>query len=141
MKTRVRAIIIRNGNIILIKRTKKDEVYFVFPGGGVEEGETEKEALIREIKEELGVDAEVKESIVSQSFNKRGSDDIEHFYSCNILGGVIGTGDGPEFQKYSGYEGLHEIVEIPLLDISNINLLPTEVRDLVIKWFIVKKQL
>lgn len=138
MKTRVRAIIIRNGNIILIKRTKKDEVYFVFPGGGVEEGETDREALIREIKEELGLDVEVEELIVSRSFNKRGSDDIEHFYLCNILGGVIGTGDGPEFQKGSGYEGLHEIVEIPILDISNINLLPTEIRDMVIKWLLVK---
>lgn len=133
MQIRVRAIIIRDGNIILIKRIKKDEIYFVFPGGGVEVGETEKNALIREMKEELGVDVEVKELMMSQDFNRNGFNQTEHFYICNIINGELGTGNGPEFQKNSRYEGIREIVEIPLLGIKNINLLPTDVRNLIIK--------
>lgn len=34
---RVRAIIIKNNKVLVIKRSKKELVYFVFPGGGVEQ--------------------------------------------------------------------------------------------------------
>lgn len=39
-----------------MRRVKNGEEYFVFPGGGVEEGELPEEALEREIKEELTLD-------------------------------------------------------------------------------------
>lgn len=137
MRTRVRAIIIKDENIILIKRTKKDEIYFVFPGGGVEEGETEKEALVREIKEELGLDTEVKELTTSRPLSRSNADQIEYFYLCDVIGGVLGTGNGPEFQENSKseYDGIHEVISIPLSEISQLNLMPFEVRDLVVKMF------
>jgi 8-oxo-dGTP pyrophosphatase MutT (NUDIX family) len=36
---RVRAILIEASNILLIEREKGGRHYFVFPGGGIEEGE------------------------------------------------------------------------------------------------------
>jgi len=41
-------VIIKDNKILLIKRTKKDSVYWVIPGGAVEENETREEALKRE---------------------------------------------------------------------------------------------
>jgi ADP-ribose pyrophosphatase len=41
--------------IVLIKRIKIGQTYWVIPGGGVEDFETEKEAAIREMSEELGI--------------------------------------------------------------------------------------
>ena len=35
--------------------------YHVFPGGGLEEGETLEEGIVREIKEEFGINVKVKE--------------------------------------------------------------------------------
>lgn len=49
----VRAIILSNEKIALVKSEK--EGFYKFPGGGVEEGETHDEALIRETKEETGL--------------------------------------------------------------------------------------
>ena len=51
MNQRVRGIIIENGKIVLIERVKGDKTYYIFPGGGVEEGETILQALHREMKE------------------------------------------------------------------------------------------
>ena len=48
-------IIIDNNRVFLLRHNKCKGL-FVFPSGKVEEGETEKEALIREMKEELNID-------------------------------------------------------------------------------------
>ena len=47
---RVRGILIENEVITIIKRTRDGETFYVFPGGGVEKGETEEQALKREMK-------------------------------------------------------------------------------------------
>ena len=95
-----------DGKILLIKRTKPDVVYWVIPGGGVEKGETEEQAIIRECKEELGVDIKVKELFLEIDSKKpeiKGQK--EYFYLCEVIDGKVGVGKGPEFQKDSGYFG------------------------------------
>ena len=66
MKETVRAIIVDGKNILLIARIKSNDSYFIFPGGGVEEGEDHEQALIREVKEELGIDVRVRELIAQK---------------------------------------------------------------------------
>lgn len=59
----VGAILIKDNKVILTKRSSKCKSYpdkFEFPGGKVEKGETLKEALIRELKEELNIDVDIK---------------------------------------------------------------------------------
>ncbi len=51
-----------NDKYIIAKRTYGDAPAigkWEFPGGKIEDGETEEEAMIREAKEELGIDVEV----------------------------------------------------------------------------------
>lgn len=58
MRIRVGGVIIKDGKILLIHRFKNGQEYFVFPGGGVQEGEDLEKALKREIKEETNLDVE-----------------------------------------------------------------------------------
>ena len=48
----VRAIIIRDGKVLMIHSLKYD--YYKFPGGGIEAGEGMEQALCREMAEESG---------------------------------------------------------------------------------------
>lgn len=47
IRNRGAAIIVQEGKIALIKRIREEETYYVFPGGGIEEGETPEEATKR----------------------------------------------------------------------------------------------
>lgn len=132
MQKRVRAVIIKDNKILLIKRTKKDSVYWVIPGGAVEEKETNEEALKRECKEELGIDIQIKELLLevkSQKPETKGQK--EYFYLCDITNGVLGSGNGPEFQKNSLYSGVYDIEWRNINDLKIIDLKPKEIRDLI----------
>ena len=109
MIQRVRAIIMDNNKILAIKRIKEDEVYYVFPGGGVEEGEELEEALKRECREELGVEIKIIKNFASERFNRGNIKQMEYFYICEIISGEIGTRNGPEYDVNSNYEGTHSI--------------------------------
>lgn len=55
MSKAVRAIIIENGQMLVMRRNKYGSEYFTLIGGQVKEDETLEEALVREIQEETGL--------------------------------------------------------------------------------------
>src|SRR5438105_15871556 len=58
-------IVNKEGKILLTKSHKWFDKY-TLPGGHIEVGETMKEAVIREVKEEVGLDVEVAEMLLMQ---------------------------------------------------------------------------
>ncbi|HHW00123.1 MAG TPA: 8-oxo-dGTP diphosphatase MutT [Clostridiaceae bacterium] len=63
MKLVTAAIIINSGKVLIAQRAENQNQAgkWEFPGGKVEPGETPEECLKREIKEELGINIEVKD--------------------------------------------------------------------------------
>lgn len=61
MKRVVAGIIIQNGKVLVCQRTRHQTMplKWEFPGGKIEEGEQPRDALRRELEEELGIDAKV----------------------------------------------------------------------------------
>ena len=51
------AVVVRDGRFLVIRRSQQVVApgAFCFPGGGIEPGETEEAALVRELREELDV--------------------------------------------------------------------------------------
>ncbi|HEX8974050.1 MAG TPA: NUDIX domain-containing protein [Patescibacteria group bacterium] len=133
MKNRVRAIIVKDDSLLTMKRVKSNETYWVFPGGGIENDEDNVAAMIRECREELGVDVEVLELMFENSFfRKEDGEQREYFYKCNIVGGELGTGDGPEYQENSGYEGTHELEWIKLGELKKFDIRPMEIKNVLL---------
>tara|TARA_B100002052_G_scaffold202711_1_gene185065 strand:- start:114 stop:512 length:399 start_codon:yes stop_codon:yes gene_type:complete len=68
----VTGAIIQTDSNFLIGRRGKDEKsagMWEFPGGKLEEGESPKECIKRELKEELNIDAEIGELFFSYTYN------------------------------------------------------------------------
>lgn len=138
IKKTARAVIFDKDNkIILIKRNKylngkMIKEYYVIPGGHLDEKETFEETVIREVKEELGIDVVIKKELL-HSFNNDLNID-EKFFECVYVSGKLGTGTGeewinPNIEKYGSYE----IVKYKVNELENVNLLPIDVKNLIIK--------
>lgn len=89
-----RAIIFDNERMVSMYRENGDRVYYTFPGGGMEENETEEECVVREVKEEFGIDIKPVKKVYVYEDEKS----IQNFYLCDWLKGELGSGVGEEFQ-------------------------------------------
>ncbi len=100
----VGALIVNKEGKILLTKSRKWFDKYTLPGGHIEVGETMKDAVIREVKEEVGLDVEVaemllmQEAIFAEEFWKR-----KHFiffdFLCNSGDQQVKL-DGRELQEY-----------------------------------------
>lgn len=139
MRIRVAGIIPMQDGIALMHRTGNKVRgmldYYTFPGGGLEEGETLEQCIIREIKEEFGIDIKVKEKIYEYDLKKEELEQKEYFFLCEYISGKLGTGDGPEFNNDPKYADRGKFIPeiIKKENISKIKLLPEEIKERLIK--------
>ncbi len=94
MRISARAIIIKEGKLLTMfrRKVKGGQVmeYYVIPGGGVEEGESLQETVIRELKEEMSVDIKI--------LGYLGCIGDAHYFHCEIVNGKPQLG-GEEFDR------------------------------------------
>ena len=126
MRNRGSVIIIEEGKVALIKRNRNGSIYYVFPGGGIEDGETPEMASEREAFEELGVKVHLKECI-----NKLENDGTQYFFLAEILEGIIGTGQGEEYLDKSRDRGTYQPMWVEIEALPSINVKPREVADCI----------
>ncbi len=88
-------IVERNGKILIAKRKKGKclEPFWEFPGGKLEEGETIKECLKRELLEELNIKVKVKDFLCSTEFNCNEKNIKLMAYTADYIEGKIQLND------------------------------------------------
>ena len=130
IETIARGVCIMNGRVLLC--LPKDRSYSYLPGGHIEFGETGREALVREMKEETGLDATAGEllGVVESSFVQKGERhcEINLIYAMRIR--EQGTGNR-EQERGSGLltASLEDWICFDWVDcakIDSVNLLPPE---------------
>lgn len=92
-------ILLKDDRVALFERVIGDEVYYVFPGGRVEEGETVEDAAVREAYEELGLIVQLGSLAAVVEFPSRQGDKTQYYYWAEITGGTFGKGTGEELNS------------------------------------------
>ncbi len=127
MRNRAGIILIEEDKLALIERHRGGQHYFIFPGGGIDEGESPQEAAVREAEEELGIKVEIKQKVAEVKF----AQDTQHYFLTERLSGEFGSGTGQEYGEYDPVYGTYHPLWMPLSDILNRNVLPRELANLV----------
>ena len=88
LRRAARAVLLNeNGDIALMHVTKKN--YFKLPGGGIEKGESIIQALLREVVEEAGVEAEVVDQLGMITEDRNNPNytmhQISYCYVCKVI--------------------------------------------------------
>ncbi len=132
-----RAIILSNNHILFAHHPKRASSHYYLPGGHIEHGESAKQTLVRELNEEIGIQFEIGEFLgcLEYSFDKKAGSKTCHSHEYNFLfiaknESLIAPKKPIQIEEHVTFEW------IPISDISNVNLLPKPLINLIPKWLV-----
>ena len=121
MRIRAGIVLIQENKVALIERHRAGLDYFVFPGGGVDEGESPEQAAVREEMEEVQL----------------GRRSRQVYFLAEQVGGEFGTGTGEEFTDSDPdhpQQGIYIPIWMPIDELpQHTNIYPADVARLVVK--------
>lgn len=120
LRVRVCGIAASKEGLLLVNHQMGTGDFWAPPGGGLEFGETAKECLIREMKEETGLDVTVGDFLFTTELWKPPLHAIELFFRVSVMGGELKKGIDPE-------TGDHQIITaVQILRWEEIQSLPAD---------------
>lgn len=117
MRTRAGIVLIEDNKVALIERHRAGLEYYVFPGGGMDEGETPEQAAVRETMEELGVEVVIKQKVAEIHIETS----RQIYFLAERVAGEFRTGMGEEFTDLDPNdpsEGIYVAVWMPIEELS-----------------------
>ncbi len=134
MRVRAGIVLIKDHQVALIERHRAGLDYFVFPGGGVDEGEMPEQAAIRETMEELGIEVVIKQRVAEIQLGQKSR---QVYFLVEHVSGEFGTGTGEEFTDSDPNdpdEGIYVPIWMPIAELPrHPNIYPAELARLVVK--------
>ena len=134
MRIRSGIVLIQENKVALMERYRAGFHYYIFPGGGVDEGETPEQAAVREAREELGIEVAIKHKVAEVQVRQRSR---QIYFLVEQIGGEFGTGTGEEFAESNRddpQKGIYIPIWLPIEDLpGHINIYPEDVSKLVVR--------
>lgn len=118
------------GEEIILCRIKGADWFFL-PGGHIEDGESARTALLRELNEEMGISNLEATAFVGVCENVFSQEEGVSQHEINIVIKV----NVPLELKIDSQEDHIEFVSIPKKDLKDYNILPAEIKAGLIEWF------
>lgn len=129
-RNRAAALVLHNNSLLVLFR-KNTREYYTFPGGGVDEGESNEQAVIREIKEETSLDVAVERQVYELHYD---TGDIHYYFLCRYISGDPRVQPGTnEYLANERGENMYTPQWMPIEEVPNILLYPLEVRDRLVE--------
>ena len=126
--------IIKQENNFLIMRVNNTSYYHI-PGGHIEIGEDSKQAIIREIKEEIGCDIqETSLFAIQENFwtrNNKQCHGIEFYYIIKPKNKL----DMKDYQRIENDKGKEKLLDFKWVtpeELKDIDLRPSNIRDMLV---------
>lgn len=107
---RYQAAIVQDDHLLLLKMHDRPtgEMFWIFPGGGREPGETEEQCVKREVLEETHLHVEVVRFLFEAPDIPLGSYQYLRTYLCRVRSGVARPGCEPEMDS-DGHQTIRQI--------------------------------
>lgn len=127
LRNSAKAIIIRDGKLLVILKQRDNSAYAVLPGGGQHWGETLPEALVRECREEIGTKVRVRKLLFMREYRAAhhefadvnpGTHQLEFYFKCKV------SRDYEPAQGSHPDNGQSGVRWVPLDELDKVRLYP-----------------
>lgn len=126
MRKLARSIIIHEGKLLVLKRNKYGNKFFVLPGGGIDKGETPQQAAEREVREETSIESNTVRAVYREEVPEFG--ETIYFLSEYVSGDPMLSPDSEEALATKEGDNVYEPIWIDTSDVATVRLLPTGVQ-------------
>lgn len=117
IRVRVCGILENQNRFLMINHTglNDDDIFWNFPGGGVEKKESLVEALTREFREETHLSIYIENLICINEYIKKPLHALEFYFKVNTLNHEVTLGYDPEINIISKYKWFskEELLNLP----------------------------
>ncbi len=128
--TRAVCLMIHDNHVLVMHRKKVDEEYYTFVGGGVEEGETIEEAVVREVMEETMMPTKLDRLLYIHDY----TESEQYYYLCKYISGEPVLGESTEKERMTkASSDIYGPEWMPIELLDKRLLYPLEIRDWLIE--------
>ncbi len=133
MRKTARAIVIKEDNLLLMKRNKFGYEYYSLIGGEIEINEQPHETVIREVSEESSLIVDSPRLVMIENAGKMFG--LQYIYLCEYVSGIpVLRPDSTEAKISAKGENLYQPLWMAISDLQKINLLPSVLKENIIKY-------
>ncbi|MEI6755538.1 MAG: NUDIX domain-containing protein [bacterium] len=127
-----RAIIIKDNQLLLMKRKQRDRQFYSLVGGAIEPGETPEQALTREVYEETSIEiAKPRLVIIEDDGDYYG---IQHIFLADYKSGEIAIQDNTDESRDNQQgDNTYQPQWVNLSELGNTSLLPSELKQSILQ--------